>query len=317
MKSLLALILLLSCIRLAAQTPQSVTVQVHATAQTAPPSITLHWPADANANSYNIYRKARTAVGWGSLLGSVPGTDTTFVDATAQVGEAWEYRITKSATGYNGNGYCFAGIARPAQDYFGKLILVVDTTHATALAPELSRLTEDLWGDGWQVVRLDVDRNDLVPDIKARIQNIWMADPAHTRSVFLLGHVPVPYSGNLNPDGHGDHQGAWPADVYYGEMNGNWTDQTVNNSSAARPQNRNTIGDGKFDNTTIPGDVELEVGRLDFANMPAFGVGEQALLRRYLEKDHDWRMKAFAVTDSGVVDDNFGYFGGEAFATSG
>jgi hypothetical protein len=298
-----------------AQTPSDIAVQVHATAQTAPPSITLHWPADANASGYNIYRKLKGSSSW-SPVGAVTGTDSTFTDLAVAVGDAWEYRLTKTATGYTGQGYCYAGIELAVQDYFGKVILVVDTTYAAGLATELWRLEEDLWGDGWQVIRIDVDRNDLVPDVKARIQNEWQADPVNVRSVFLFGHVPVPYSGNLNPDGHGDHQGAWPADVYYGEMDGAWTDQSVNNTTATRPQNDNTIGDGKFDQTTIPGSVELEVGRVDFANMPTFTVGEETLLRRYLEKDHAWRHKHFTVPDSGVVDDNFGYFGGEAFAAN-
>jgi PKD repeat protein len=301
----------------AQQTPLGITVQVQATAQTSPPSVTLHWPQDPNAIQYSIYRKSKNATGWTTNLGMATSADSTFTDLTVQVGEAWEYRIIKTASGYNGQGYCFVGIEKPAQDYYGKLLLVVDTTFAAGLSSELTRLENDLWGDGWQVVRINVDRNDSVPNVKTRIQNEWLADPTRVRSVFLLGHVPVPYAGDLNPDAHPDHKGAWPADVYYAEMNGAWTDQTVNNSSAARQQNRNVPGDGKFDNSIIPGDVELEVGRVDFANMPAFSVGEEALLRRYLEKDHAWRMKQFSVADSGVVDDNFGYFGGESFATSG
>jgi hypothetical protein len=298
-----------------AQTPASVAVQVHATVQPAPPAITLHWPADANATGYNIYRKPKGGSTW-TAVGAGGGTDTTFTDLGVAVGDAWEYRLTKIASGYTGQGYVYAGIELAVQDYYGKVILVVDTTHAAALATELQRLEEDLWGDGWQVIRIDVDRNDSVPDVKALIRSEWQADPVNVRSVFLFGHVPVPYSGNMNPDGHGDHQGAWPADVYYGEMDGAWTDQTVNNTVASRPQNDNTPGDGKFDQTTIPGSVELEVGRVDFANMPAFAAGEEALLRRYLEKDHAWRHKSFTVPDSGVVDDNFGYFGGEAFAAN-
>lgn len=314
--TLLALTLALAY-SLSAQTPAEITVQLSATAQVAPPQITLHWPADINANSYTVYRKAKGVVGWGSIVATLAGTDTSYVDATVAVGDAWEYRISKVATGYNGVGYCFAGLERPVQDYLGKLLLVVDTTYAAVLSPALRRLENDLWGDGWQVIRLDVDRADSVTGIHDRIQAEWMADPVNVRTVFLLGHVPVPYSGNINPDGHGDHQGAWPADAYYGEMNGTWTDLSVNNSSAARPQNVNTIGDGKFDQSSIPSDVDLEVGRVDFANMPAFTEGEAALLQRYLDKDHAWRQKQFTVQDSAVIDDNFGFFGGEAFAASG
>ena len=66
-------------------------------------------------------------------------------------------------------------------------------------------------------------------------------------SLFLLGHVPVPYSGNINPDGHPDHQGAWPADGYYADMDGTWTDISVNNTVATGTRNDNVPGDGKFD----------------------------------------------------------------------
>ncbi|MEO5905598.1 MAG: fibronectin type III domain-containing protein, partial [Saprospiraceae bacterium] len=118
-------------------------------------------------------------------------------------------------------------------------------------------------------------------------------------------------------DGHGDHTGAYPADVYYADMNGVWTDQFVNNISAGDPRNHNIPGDGKFDQASIPTDVELQIGRVDFFNMPSFALSEQELLRQYLDKDHAYRHKLFTASHRAVVDDNFGYFGGEAFAASG
>ncbi|MFN8398243.1 MAG: hypothetical protein U0176_26775, partial [Bacteroidia bacterium] len=277
----------------------------------------LHWQPDPNATGYTIYRKALNATACGSAIATLSGTDTTYDNSNIIPGDVWEYRVLKQANGYSGQGFCTVGWDRGVRDFLGKVILVVDTTYAATLSNEIARMEEDLWGDGWQVIRLNVDRADSVTGIHDRIQQIWVADPANVRSVFLLGHVPVPYSGNLNPDGHADHQGAWPADAYYGEMNGTWTDQSVNNTNAARPENDNTIGDGKWDQSSIPGDVELEVGRVDFANMPAFAIGEAELLRRYLNKDHAWRMKQFTVKDSAVIDDNFGYFSGESFASIG
>ena len=35
-------------------------------------------------------------------------------------------------------------------------------------------------------------------------------DPINTKAVYLLGRIPVPYSGFINPDSHPDHEGAWP-----------------------------------------------------------------------------------------------------------
>jgi hypothetical protein len=144
-------------------------------------------------------------------------------------------------------------------------------------------------------------------------------DPINTKALFLLGHVPVPYSGNLNPDGHPDHQGAWPADVYYGDVNGIWTDASVssptNAGAAARTQN--VPGDGKFDQSVLPSAMELQVGRVDLWGMTSFALSETQLLKNYLDKDHNYRKKLTTVANAGVIDDNFGYFNAEAFAANG
>ena len=74
------------------------------------------------------------------------------------------------------------------------------------------------------VLRHDVSRADSPCNLKRIIQADYSSDPAQVRAVFLFGHIPVAYSGNLNPDGHPNHQGAWPTDAYYGDMDGSWTD---------------------------------------------------------------------------------------------
>ena len=87
--------------------------------------------------------------------------------------------------------------------------------------------------------------------------------------MFLFGHVPVAYSGDIVPDGHcPDHRGAWPCDGFYGDMDGEWTDSTVNDSTAADARNRNVPGDGKYDQSSFPAALKLMVGRVDLANMP-------------------------------------------------
>ncbi|MGB4849450.1 MAG: T9SS type A sorting domain-containing protein, partial [Saprospiraceae bacterium] len=87
--------------------------------------------------------------------------------------------------------------------------------------------------------------------------------------------------------------------------------------TAGDPRNHNVPEDGKYDQNFIPSDLELQVGRVDFNNMPSFASSELQLLRNYLNKDHDYRKKVFTAVHRGVVDDNFGYFGAEAFAASG
>ncbi|HXT40384.1 MAG TPA: Ig-like domain-containing protein, partial [Candidatus Angelobacter sp.] len=306
-------------------------VQVSAAVQISPPQITLSWPQDTTAtpSSYTVYRKAPAATSWGGGT-TLPGSTTSYADTGVTGGTAYEYAVVKNAGTYNGYGYIESGINVPLVENRGKVVLIVDSTYAANLSAELSRLQQDLAGDGWIVLRHDVGRSDSVVSVKNLIKADYNTDPVNVKSVFLFGHVPVPYSGQLNPDGHPDHVGAWPADVYYGDMDGNWTDnsvnytQTVNTDPADAARLTNVPGDGKFDQTAIPSAVELQVGRVDLANMPGRLVwggpatfpSEQELLRQYLNKDHNFRHRITNAQRRGVVADYFGVRNGEAFSAS-
>jgi hypothetical protein len=80
-------------------------------------------------------------------------------------------------------------------------------------------------------------------------------------------------------------------------------------------------GDGKFDQSTIPSDLELEVGRVDLANMTCFSNktpsrSELDLLRQYLNKDHNFRHGLLNIQRRAVICDNWGTPYGESFAQS-
>ncbi len=302
-------------------------VQMSVAVQAAPPQIVLNWPRDGCTapSAYTVYRKAPEDFSWGRGT-PLPPTATTYLDTNVIVGIPYEYQVVKTTSLYAGYGYVYAGIELPPVEDRGKLLLVVDKTYANELANELSVLEQDLVGDGWSVIRLDVNRNDSVEKVKGAIKAQYHADPANVKSLFLFGHVPVPYSGNIVPDGHApDHQGAWPCDGFYGDMDGTWTDKSVNIAIASDPRNRNVPGDGKFDQSTFPAPLKLMVGRVDLANMPGrFSSGgpatfpnELELLRNYLAKDHRFRTGQFDVPRRGVVGDYFGVRDGEAFAASG
>ncbi|MEW6304923.1 MAG: Ig-like domain-containing protein [Verrucomicrobiota bacterium] len=286
-------------------------VQVSAQTQTSPPQITLNWLQDTFAvpDSYTVYRKAPHDTAWG--VGTpLPGTATSFTDSNVLPGTPYEYQIfkTNSALAYSGYGYICSGIDVPLVERRGKLLLIVDDTHAASLAAELLRLQQDLTGDGWQVLRRDISRQDSPASIKNLIKADYDADPANVRAVFLFGHVPVLRSGNLNVDGHGGRP--LPADVFYADMDGAWTD---------------TDGNGVYDQSTLPSDVELEIGRVDFANMPGRLTwngppsfpSEVELLRRYLNKDHDFRHARMIVPARALIGDDQGINGRSAPAASG
>ncbi|MEO6940264.1 MAG: FlgD immunoglobulin-like domain containing protein [Candidatus Kapaibacterium sp.] len=308
-----------------AQTSQDFAVPMSAVVKTTPPSITLHWLGDAKAKRFEISRRPFSAEDW-TLLATMKGTDTAYTDLTVAVGENYEYMILKPFTSgtdtFPGLGYLNSGIAIPLRDQLGTVILIVDNTMSVPLKSELARLQQDLIGDGWKVIRHDVSRNDSVPFVKALIMADYKKDTKNTRSVFLFGHVPVPYSGELNPDAHPNHKGAWPADVYYGNLNGIWTDKYVKNDTVqAYAWNRNHPGDGKFDQSILPAAMDLEVGRVDLSNMTAWTPTETELLRKYLNKDHAFRTGAMTAPARGMIADNFGAILGkndaEAFAADG
>ncbi|MCK6488624.1 MAG: choice-of-anchor D domain-containing protein [Planctomycetes bacterium] len=295
-------------------------VRISATVGESPAQIVLSWPSQS-ASGFTVHRRVRGTIPY-VLLASLPGTATGYTDATASVGTVYEYQVAKAGTP-SVTSLATAAIRAPAVDQRGTVVLVVDATMAAPLAGEIARLEDDLVGDGWKVVRHDVPRFHVDQtgwkDAVVAVRNLIIADRAadpQVNSVLLLGHVPVPYSGQIAPDGHGDHVGAWPADVYYGDLDGTWNDSSVNTTAASRSENDNVPGDGKFDPSSHGG-VELAVGRIDLARMGLFGLGEVGLLRRYLDKHHSFRHKLIAPPRRGMIDDNFGEFGGEAFASSG
>jgi hypothetical protein len=294
---------------------EDLSVQVHAEINPSTPSINLIWPLHDDASSYSIYRRIADGASWGSPIASLSAQDSSYLDSDIVVGEAYEYRIIKNGSP-QGYGYILSGIELPSVEKNRIVILVTDSTQANQLIPEINRWILDVEGDGWAVKRIDVSPDDEVSAVKGFIQTAYNEDPVQTEAVFLLGHVPVPYSGNIYPDGHTDHQGAWPADMFYGEMDGNWTDQSVNNTTASDSRNHNIPGDGKYDQSYLPSDAELPVGRVDMHKLPAFSENETELLRKYLDKNHAFRHANIPVQRRGLIENNFPSFQ-EGFAQNG
>jgi hypothetical protein len=302
---LLSLLLLITVACAAAQTlSQRASVQLSATAQASPPRITLSWNALSSTTSITIFRKLKTASSWGTAIATPAAAELSWQDNGVTVGTAYEYRVVRVSNGVTGQGYIAAGIQVQPPDFRGRIILVVDNTLAAALSQELQQLERDLRADGWGVIRSDVSPSATVPSVRAIIQGHYNSDPANVKAVYLIGRVPVPYSGNVNPDGHSEHLGAWPCDGYYGELNGNWTDASVNSTGAQRVENRNIPGDGKFDQSNFPSDLELQVGRVDLANMPAFPLSATELLRAYLNRAHDFKVKGWEPQARALMFDN-------------
>ncbi|TXI77428.1 MAG: fibronectin type III domain-containing protein, partial [Flavobacteriales bacterium] len=284
-------------------------VRLTATVQPSTPSITLNWVPVSSTTSFTIYRKLKTATSWGTAIASPAASATSWTDNGISVGTNYEYRVVRVSGGVTGNGYINTGINVAPVDHRGKLVLLVDNTLASPLATEIDQLVRDLRADGWSVVRSDVSRSASVTSVKAVVQGHYNSDPTNVKALYILGHVPVPYSGNAYPDGHDDARGARPADGYYADMDGTWTDNSVNVTVSSHQRNWNVPGDGKFDQNDFPSALELQVGRVDLYDMPAFGISEVELMRNYLNKAHAYKMKSWQPTARGIIIDNLQWLG--------
>lgn len=288
--------------------PVEKVIQLTTTVTENPPGISFKWNQVPGNFEILIFRKNKNSNNWGDAIAKLPAKTIEFTDNSVKTGIEYEYAI-KAKYYMPIETYVNAGIKCRETEYRGKIILLVDNSFITDLKNELARFESDLVGDGWQVLRKDIARNTSVKHVKSVIRDFYKSDPDNVNTVFLFGHIPVPYSGINAWDGHTeDHNGAWPADMYYGDLNEKlWNDEYVCCTTAKRPENWNVPGDGKFDVCILPANeiISLAIGRVDFHNLPAFKQSEAELLRNYLNKNHAFRHKIIDPKMQALVDDNF------------
>lgn len=328
MKKVILLLLLLTCAlayRVNAQQPvdRAVRCEVEILSNT---SIKLEWLQNQYATGYQISRRSKGENTWGSPVASLDKDATSYTDNNITAGVPYEYKIFRQGSGgFAGYGYVLAGIDVDAVQ-FGKRVLVIAEKAVADLMPTaMDSLQTDLALSGWNVEYMTMDTSKKVKDVKDAIEQLHSSKPLD--AIYIFGHVAVPYSGlycrrspyTVPPDGHGhnqgNHCGAWPADVYYGVMDGFWSDvDSITVGTRANTANR--IGDGKFDQIEIPGEVTIAIGRVDFSNIPAVRVAEEKLYRRYIHKVHNYKNNNSLSYMRGIVDDNFKSFS-ESFSSTG
>ena len=301
-------------------------VMLEAEVSKDPANIQVNWPLDTSADQWYVFKKPLGQRGWGNPTIQNAG-DTTYSDTNVNLGQRYEYRVIKFRDDTaRGTGLVNAGIEADAHHYRGQMALLIDSRLKNPVSESIQTLQNDLWGAGWQVTTLYIDSGAKVSRVKDTIQHLNDVSDS-LKSLFLLGNIPVPYAGDFvnggnirfPPDGHqNSHGGAWPADLFYGELDGNWTDISVTNRNSANFRNYNEPGDGKLDQSFIQqvgSRVDLEVGRVDFSSLDAFQVSEMALYKRYLEKNHAFRHGEVNVANKGLVKDTFNSVAG--FAQNG
>lgn len=321
MARLSALLLLLTFqMNLYSQTPKDLAIPIQVATPLNPPAVVLLWPASQPATT-KLSRRTKGQAGnaWTTLINETNSLQSGYYDTGVAEGQTYEYALERQTGNQTASGYAHAAIFAPVVDNRGKMLVFIDSTSADQLGADLVKFKNDLRGEGWQILPYHTGNSITVQWVKNKIIAAYNADPGQVKAVLLLGNVPIPYSGSTAWDGQSDHAGAWPCDAYYGDIDGIWTDNSVNLPALPRPANRNVPGDGKYDQSILPSAVELAVGRVDFRRLSiaTFGLSPVELLRRYLQKNHLWRTGQYQVAGQALVDDELGWAGGEAFASGG
>lgn len=327
----LILLFVLSSMVSAQNISEERTVKAYAEVNASDPSITLHWENSSYALSYQIYRRSPDSSDWGTPVADLATSVSSWKDDAVSINTLYEYRIIRktniteplSSSGAKMEAYAFliSGIQMEATHYRGKIaVLVAEAVH-DSITSELNTLKYDLIGDGYQPSFHKIAKDATVEDVATLLRTL-----EDLKSIFLIGQVPYPYSGlycspknyEYPPDGHhetaGAHCGAWIADVYYGCLDGQWTDLD-STTIASRAENDNLIGDGKFDNIRIPGLVVVEVGRADLSRLTRIKKSEIELTRQYLDKVHAYKHDQTPVIRKGIIENNFGSYA-EGFSSA-
>ena len=262
--------------------------------QDDPPAITINWIQDPRAIKYDLYRRVYGAENWGAKIGTYAADVIQYMDSEVVINTLYEYKIQKyTEENVDGFGYILSAIQLdPVHDNGEVLLVITERTHAE-VKNTLEEYRQILSQDGWMNRLLVIPDGLISGEVKPLIKSQYLLRPFD--ACLILGDVPVPQSGDIYPDAHTEHKGAWAADIFYGDIDGLWTDSLVNNISALHAVNHNMPGDGRWDQSTIPSDVEVAVGRVDFSNLPVFAQDEFELLRKYLKKNIAYRTKAFEV----------------------
>lgn len=293
-----------------AQAPKDYTLPVQTRIQTQPPGIQFNWPAIPTATSYFLARK-RLEDTLFTLIDSIKtnaGLASQFIDASIQPGIPYEYHlrgVLSSPAPTSRNIFLVTGIDVAPVHQAGTVLLLIDSAMIDSLRPEIQAMHYHLVEEGWRVRYAYANRSNdptHAPWVKEKIRQQYLLDSTLS-TVFIVGHIAVPYSGRINPDGHPEHLGAWPADGYYADLDSLWKDDTVQVTTAARAANINIPGDGKFDESNFYFN-RLAVGRLDLSELPLMGASEATLYKRYFQKNQAFRRSAITIPRRALIHDN-------------
>ncbi|MCX7908187.1 MAG: hypothetical protein N2560_01535 [Ignavibacteria bacterium] len=253
-------------------------------------------------------------------IDTVPPKNSIYSDTLNQK-DYFEYGFFYFSDTLNAFGYYIIGNKEEIETYQGNILILIDSTIAESIANDFQMFTSDLVSDGWYVETRKVPRcegfNPIEVNKVKRIVNSFKRRWKDKFKVLLIvGRVPVPYTGNYTFDGHSDHFGAFPSDLVYVVDDSLLTDEIEYNLTATREENWNVPFDYKFDQITLPKNISIAIGRIDFSNLNFFNSNEKELLSNYFKKNHLFRIGKTKINLCGLIDDGFGTQSDEIFSSN-
>lgn len=289
-----------------------------------PVAVRLEW-APRGGVRYAVKRREQEQETWTTVAEGVDEFHYLDTSEVLSPGQVYEYQVHPYNYPGTTNQVHVAVYSGPTH-HRGKVLLLVDDTQYRDLKDDLNGFQQQLELDGWTVAIDKAPRHSdtrwktnikRIAKVKEIIHTHLAAPVDGLKVLVILGHVAVPYSGFVALDGHArpgdDHRGAWSCDAYYGDLDGVWRDQVVNHSGGSHYSNHNVPGDGKFDEDRMPTQLEVAVGRIDFANLPNISGAilenkprrksevETELLRQYLRKNLAFRKGDLSFDSEAVI----------------
>lgn len=263
--------------------------------------------AQNTSETMSVSRRIFGSSNWTNLANNIPAGSGHWIDNNVNLGEDWEYQIKRQNTwnfqsqNYDATGYTIGCVKSDHTQYKGQIILLVSNDIPNSIPLPYENLKRELNADGWYVNELIVpraqswDSGNEVVTIKNQIVTQFNSAPANDKPkiLFILGHVPLPRSGSndiVAPDDHSQNKGARGCDAYYADIDGIYTDTaTYNPGGLSNSLAINFPGDFKWDQDIFPSDIEMALGRIDFADLSDISTPEMTLIQNYLQRLSDYK----------------------------
>lgn len=179
-------------------------------------------------------------------------------------------------------------VIRQSPDY-GKsaadnyLIVVYQNLYNPATREPFMTYIDDLESEDWSVKLITATNND--DHVAMRDYLNRECNDNYIQGVFFIGGLAVAWYEMPVTNNDGDTTGwhYFPCDLYYMDIDGDWTDKHRDN--------------GIYDNRSGLIEVDIWVGRLYTPTMTFHDVTETQLVIRYLQKNHDYRRGKLRLKD--------------------